>query len=101
MAPKWTYRFAILIAGLFLLFQGLGVAHAVGSEDITEHAECVLCHVVSEQSEIAIAPDNHLATEILNQVSQPTYYNPFVKGIWTLTPPERAPPPRGPPAIHI
>ncbi|NNE56945.1 MAG: hypothetical protein HKN36_02455 [Hellea sp.] len=101
MLPRSTYRFAILIAGLFLIFQGMGIAHASNSEDQSHHVDCVLCHVVSDNVDVTVLPVDDVDALEIERICLPAFYDLTSSEIWSLTPPERAPPPRGPPTPQI
>lgn len=101
MLPRCAYRLAILIAGLFLIFQGIGAAHAAEVEDQSHHIDCVLCHIVAEQADMAVLPLDNVDAKEISLIGLPTFFGVIPKDIWAITPPERAPPPRGPPTTHI
>jgi len=101
MTLRQSYRFvAVIMALLFLSFQFGGAAHDIRADEQTHHAECVVCHVLTDQSDNIVIPVTTIAPISWAPVAMVGEYTNSVSVIWGTTPPGRAPPPRGPPLTH-
>jgi len=100
MSKSLAYRWVIgVFLALFIGLQSYNLAHASELNDAQNHNDCISCEVtVLADDEVGITPTPPVINVIVSDIIE-TIYPDFTSALY-LTPQNRAPPPRGPPATH-
>ena len=90
-----------LLAVLFLCLQTTSVAHSAESEGDTDHIECSVCHLVSEESDSKIT-QSYFNDGFDNSIELKKDTFASISDTWIIKETEvRGPPPRAPPTTLI